>query len=162
MEDILDNTSPSNESASRKYTSLLIAGESFAVDIDSVKEIVKYSEFVPLKEPFEGVEGFVELNSLRIPVLNIRKILSLNSPSTDIVIMIVNIEGYIVGLMVDIDADMEIFSSITSPKPLNAAHKLKKFIEGTINVSDKSINVLALSTLISEKCGARLFAGRGE
>lgn len=159
MEEVTDKESRLNDGAQRTYTTFLIAGESFAVDVELVKEVVKSTELVLLEEPFEDVKGSIELHSVRIPVLNTRKILKLEQTSDTQAIMIVNIDGYILGLMVDINADMEIFSSVSTPKPLKGPATFKEFVEGTLKVSDKITNVLALGSLVSPKSRARLFAG---
>lgn len=153
-----DKESSSSEGVERTYTTFLINGESFAVDIGLVKEIVRSRELLPFKEPLKDVKGFIKLHSMSIPVLNTKRILSLESSVVDEAIMIVNIDGYILGIMVDIDAGLEIFSSISSPKPLKGGEPFKDFVEGTLKVRDKTINVLALKSLVSSESRARLFA----
>ena len=158
MVGVADRESGPTEGVERTYATFLIAGKSFAVDVGLVKEIIKSEELVSLEEPSPDVEGFIEHYSMRIPVLNTRRILSLDSPATNAGVMIVNIDGFIFGLTVDIDAEMEIFSSVTNPKPLKGSEPLKAFVEGTINVSGITTNVLALSNLISKKSRERFFA----
>jgi purine-binding chemotaxis protein CheW len=140
------------------YTSFLIAGLSFAVDVSSVKEIVKYKELLPLSEPLEDVEGFIELHSLCIPVFNTSKILSLESAVAEKGIMIVNVDAHIIGLMVDIDADIEVFSSLSTPRPLKGAEPMNNYILGTLMHTERIINVLSLSSLVNAEKRARLFA----
>lgn len=158
MVSAVDNENPSGEGIERTYTSFVIAGESFAVDVASIKEIVKSKEILPLKEPLKNVKGFIELHSISIPVLNTSGILNLKSHDQDSGVMVVNIDGYILGLMVEIDADLEVFSTLSKPAPLKGDEPLKDFIEGTVKVSNKKINVLALANLISTESRARLFA----
>ena len=160
MEAVDDNKEILSDGVERTYTSFLIAGVRFAVDVRSVKEIVKTKKLIPLTEPFEDVEGFIELHSVRIPVLNTKKILKLNSSSADEGVMIVNIEGFIFGLMVDVEAEMEIFSFITKPKSLTGNEPYIDFVEGRLSVDEKSINILSLAALLSKKSKERLFAAR--
>lgn len=157
---VVDKESRSSESVERTYTTFLIASESFAVDVGLVKELVRKKELLPLTEPLKDVKGFIELHSVRIPVLNTKKILALESSAVNEAIMIVIIDGYILGLMVDIDADLEIFSSCSTPKPLKGTEPLGAFVEGTLKLRDKVINILVLESLVSSENRAKLFASR--
>lgn len=153
-----DNEVNSTEAVERTYTAFLIDGKSFAVDVDSVKEIVKLKGLIPLEEPFEDVLGFIELHSVRIPVLNTKKILKFKSSAIEGGVMIVNIDGYIFGFMVDIDADLEVFSSIFKPKTLKGKPPFNAFVEGALEYLGKTTYILSLPSLLTKKTRERLLA----
>ncbi|MBE9531521.1 MAG: chemotaxis protein CheW [Proteobacteria bacterium] len=157
MEDFAGKDSRLDEARESTYTAFLIAGECFAVDVHSVKEIVKYKELTSLKEPLKDVEGLLEHHSVSIPVFNTAGILKLNPTSVDNGVMIVGIEGFILGFLVDIDAEMEVFSTITSPKPFKGNSALKDFVEGTVMAGDKECKLLKLASLVSKDVKRKLF-----
>ena len=151
VEEIAQEESPSGSAIERNYASFLLSGERFAVDVKFVKEVVKPGALISSKGPTDDVEGYVELHSMRIPVLNIKKILSMKPSVSDAAIMVVNIDGYIFGLIVDIDCDVEVFSSLSTPKPLKEKEPLADFTEGTLKTLDKITYILDLPSLLSKE-----------
>ncbi len=158
MEEVDQKESPAGSAIERYFASFLLSGERFAVDVLLVKEVVKLSGLIPSKEPSDDVEGFIELHSMRIPVLNTKKILSLKPSVSDGGIMVVNIDDHIFGLIVDIDSDVEVFSSLLKPKPQKEKEPFADFVEGTLKALDKTTYILDLPRLLS-KGNRALFIG---
>lgn len=159
VEDVANKEIPAGGAIERYFASFLLSGERFAIDVLLVKEVVKLSGLIPSKEASDDVQGFIELHSMRIPVLDTKKILSLKPKGSDAAIMVVSIDGHIFGLIVDIDSDVEVFSSLLKPKPLDEKEPFADFVEGTLKAFDKTTYILDLPRLLSKQSRA-IFIGK--
>lgn len=156
MEEGIQNENQAEATIERSFASFLLSTERFAVDVKFVKEVVKLSGLVSSNESIDDLQGFVELHSMRIPVLNTKKILSLKSTGSDEAIMVVNIDDHIFGLIVDIDSEVEVFSSFIKPNPLKEKELFADFVEGTLKPLDKVTYILDLGSLLSKESRALL------
>lgn len=155
--------SPAGKGVERIFTSFFLSGTGFAIDITLVKELAAYKELMPAAGMPRYVEGTVELYGVRIPVLNLAHRLSIKPSCEDgalagsKAILVVNIDGYILGLTVDIEPVMEVFSTFESIKPPDAKARFLDFIEGTVESGDATLPILNLSSLFNARDKAALF-----
>ncbi len=77
--------------------------EEFAIDIQQLREVLKYVNITPLPQAAEFIEGVINLRGDVIPVIDLRKRFSINDGSIDAKtrIIIVEISGSLLGLVVD-------------------------------------------------------------
>ena len=57
--------------------------QSFAVEINRVKEILRYRKVTPLPKAPAFMEGVIDLRGILIPVLDLRKRFEVNAPTID-------------------------------------------------------------------------------
>ena len=108
----------------KQYVSFAISGNKYCLDIMDVQEVVRENKFTKMPDMPEYVEGIMNLRGIVIPVISIRKKLGLedkqavNTSSdanneiaalerdlkkslTSLKLIIVKIEGVLVGFLVD-------------------------------------------------------------
>ena len=85
-----------------------VGGQSFAVEIGAVREIVRLTQITPVPGAAHNIEGVMNLRGRVLPVLNLRAWLGMEGAgeSRDERIVVVEIEGRRVGLHVDGEAEV--------------------------------------------------------
>ena len=148
----------------RSFASFFLLGEGFAIDIAFVKEVVGYRELTPaVKGLPDFVEAMIELYGMRIPVLKLATILSIEPLSEDAGgqggrgITVVNIDGRIFGLIVDIEPKLEVFSTCERVKPEKKKGAFSAYIEGDVLYGGTVFHVLKLESLLNDDDKAALF-----
>ena len=138
-----------------------LGNEEFGVDIRKVQEINRMIDITKIPNAPAYVEGVVNLRGKVIPIVSLRTKLGLGEADRDKAtrIMVVEIEGTILGFIVDSvsevlriqDPKIEDAPSITGSN--NSAH-----IEGVINLADRILILLDLNVLFADQKEARLVA----
>lgn len=94
--------------SAQKYLSFEISGESYAIEILDVKEIIAMMKFTKVPKMPDFVKGVINLRGLVIPIIDIRSKFGLEeieySDRTTIIIGIV--DGSLIGFIVDKTADV--------------------------------------------------------
>ncbi len=107
LEEEKENNNPQNNTSSKE--SLMIEmvvfnidKEEFAIDIDNVQEIIKYTDITPMPEAPEFVEGVINLRGVVIPIVSLQERLHFNKNITEKTkILICNIKNNKIGFLVD-------------------------------------------------------------
>jgi purine-binding chemotaxis protein CheW len=144
----------------RTFTSFSLAGNSFAIDIAYVKEMAAYKNLIPLTGSADYVEGTVDLYGVKIPVLSLARRLSFDESTGGEGkrgIIVITIDGHVLGLIIDLDHGVEVFSSAEAIKAQKSKEPLSKFLEGTIKTDGDTVNILNPTTLLDDADKAALF-----
>lgn len=128
-------------------------GEEFGVDIKQVKEVLKLTQITNLPHTAEYIQGVINLRGDVIPVINLRKrfgILDDEEDKTSSRIIIVEIEGELIGLIVDSVSEvlrlpMESVEFPSSP----VAGSKSEFLEGVGKYQDRLLIILKLIKILS-------------
>jgi purine-binding chemotaxis protein CheW len=81
-----------------------LGAEEYVIDIMRVNEIIRPEKVTAVRKAPEYVKGVIELRGTIVPILDLRKRLGLDSRATnaDSYIVIVTVEGMVVGVEVDV------------------------------------------------------------
>ena len=129
-----------------------VQGSTFAIEIGSVREIVRTTEITPLPNAPELIEGIVDLRGMVIPVLDLSRALG-HGPgerSSRARIVVLDLDGLILGLLVDAATDvLAIESTRLEDVPDLASQAGYDVIRHVVRRSDEPpVMVLALETLV--------------
>jgi len=127
-----------------------IGSEEFGVDILNVQEIIRLPEITRVPNSFDFVKGVVNLRGKIIPIIELRKRLSMksidNNDSTRIIIIEFN--DLTIGLIVDkVNEVTDINKNITEPPPPMVGEIESDYIASVAKQSDRLIILLDLSTI---------------
>jgi purine-binding chemotaxis protein CheW len=130
----------------------------FAVDIMITKEVVQRREITPVPETPDYVEGVMNLRGHLVPVLDLRRRMRSAARSSDEErIIIANLDGKLVGLIVDrasqvirvdehnIESAPDIISEIGAT-----------YVEGIINLGDRFVTLIDLKKALKEEVVSEL------
>jgi len=129
-----------------------VHGSTFAIEIGSVREIVRTTEITPLPNAPELIEGIVDLRGMVIPVLDLSRALG-EGPGkrgSRARIVVLDLDGLILGLLVDAATDvLSIESTRLEDVPELAAQAGYDVIRHVVRrTGEAPVMVLALETLV--------------
>ncbi len=133
-----------------QLASFRLGEEEYAIDISTVQEINRMTEVtkVPNSPPY--IEGVLNLRGRIIPAVNLRKKFGLPEREYDrhTRIMVVDVEGTMVGLIVDAVSEvLRISPETIEPAPEMSAGVNSKYIRGVGKVNGRLVILLDLERL---------------
>lgn len=146
----------------KQYLTFMLGGETFAIGILCIKEIIEYSGVTDVPMMPACIRGVINLRGSVVPVLDLSarfgKTPSEVTKKTCIVIVEVQAgeDRHDMGVVVDaVNAVLEIPASEIEPAPAFGARIRTDFIEGMGKVGGKFVILLSVSQVLStEELGA--------
>ncbi len=101
-------TTGANEIAGHEYLAFKLGSEEYGIDILKVQEIRGYEAVTRIANAPDFIKGVINLRGIIIPVVDMRIKFNLGEPIYDqfTVVIILNINGRIVGMVVDSVSDV--------------------------------------------------------
>ncbi len=137
--------------ALRELISFKVAAQEYCVDIMSVREIRGWTPATPLPSAASFVRGVINLRGAVLPVVDMAARLGMaaSEPTERHVIVVVWIEGQLVGLLVDAVCDiLAVAPEGLQPTPDLASSEVQSFVEALLNVDGRMIGLIDLSSLL--------------
>lgn len=171
-----DNTLPAQATPQelQQYLTFMLGGETFAIGILSIKEIIEYGLLTEVPRMPSFIRGVINLRGAVVPVIDLGarfgKQPTAISRRTCVVIIEVQFEGeqQVIGVMVDaVNEVLDIPADQVEPAPTFGANIRADFIQGMGKVEGKFVIILhvdhvlsldEMSTLASMGAGAPLAA----
>lgn len=132
-----------------------LGNEEFAIDILQVQEINRMVEITTVPKSPSFVEGVINLRGKVIPIIDLRKKLSLNVSeyTKDSRIVVVVLDNKVIGLIVD--SVYEVLrlpeKTIEPPPPIVAGGIDSQYIQGVGKLEDRLLIFLNLDNLFSKE-----------
>lgn len=139
-------------SASSQFLTLRLGTEEYAIDILTVQEIRSFEEPTRMVNSPGFVKGVINLRGVIVPIADLR--LKLNMPSVEYndftVVIILNIQGTVVGAVVDSVADVvTIQTDSIKPAPQFESSLDARFIRGLVTTGERTLIVMKVEALLS-------------
>ena len=152
-----------------QYLTFMLGGETFAIGILHIKEIIEYAGLTEVPMMPECIRGVINLRGAVVPVMDLSARFGKQSTAitkrTCIVIVEVEANGerQDMGVVVDaVNAVLEIPGSEIEPAPAFGARIRTDFIEGMGKVNGKFVILLDVNQVLStEEIGALAQIGMG-
>jgi purine-binding chemotaxis protein CheW len=147
-----DNLSRRESDRIRELVAFRIGSEDYAVDIQRVQEINRFTELVSLPQAPEFIEGLLNLRGRVIPVVSLRKRFGLpDKPrDSDTRILVTEISGRTVGFMVDsVSEVLRLPVESISPAPQLVTNERAEYLSGVGKSGDRLWVLLDLERLLS-------------
>ena len=139
-----------------QYLTFQLAGESFAIGILSIKEIIEYHTLTEVPMMPASVRGVINLRGAVVPVMDL--LARFGRPSSDVTkrtcIVIVEIEAdaerQVIGVVVDaVNEVLDIDAGDIEPPPSFGANIRTDFIQGMGKVKGKFVILLNVHQVLS-------------
>lgn len=137
-----------------QLVSFNIGDEEFGVDILKVQEINRMVEITRVPNAPEYVEGVINLRGKVIPIIDLRRRLSMKQKSydKDTRIIVVELESKVIGFVVDsVNEVLRINRSITEPPPQMISGINSEFITAIGKLEDRLLILLDLEKILTHK-----------
>lgn len=130
-----------------------LRGEEFGIDINQVKEVLKFTRVTHIPHTAEYVEGVINLRGEVVPIINLRNRFGIPEEEGEALnkrIIIVDIEGDLAGLIVDNVSEVLRLPLKTLDSPSDSvAGTRSKFLEGVAKFEDRLLIILKLDKIIT-------------
>jgi len=129
-------------------------GEYYGVDISQVQEIIRVGTITAVPNSPSYMEGVINLRGRILPVLNLRKKLSLTPKeiTKDSRIVVTEVNGKLLGLLVDsVSHVIKIPSDAVEPAPEEVLEIDTDYITGVCNLDNRLIILLDLERLLKRE-----------
>lgn len=140
------------DDASSEFLTFVLGHEEYGVDILKVQEIRSYEGVTRLPEAPDYIKGVINLRGTIVPVLDLRLKLRLQEARYDAftVMIVLNVEDRVVGIVVDSVSDVIALSADQiRPTPEFGANVDTRFISGIGTVEERMLILLDIETLIN-------------
>lgn len=171
----MDGTAMATASAARgsqQYLVFSLCGETYAIDIRSIKEIIEYSRLTEVPMMPALVRGVIELRGAAVPVLDLavrfgRAPTQIGRRSCIVIVELAARPGEtrVVGVIVDaVNEVLDISAEDIEPPPWFGARLRSEFIAGMGKVAGKLIILLSATQVLAleELAGVVPIAGGAE
>lgn len=135
----------------RELVSFRVGGQSFCVDIMSVREIRGWTPATVLPHAPSYVLGVINLRGSVVPIVDLATRLGLPPPDPDArhVIVICSVESQTVGFLVDAVSDiLGVSPSAIQPTPEVTSSSSRNFIEGVIAIEQQMLRIIDLHQVL--------------
>lgn len=122
----------------------------FGIDVASVREIIRFSEAERQDGAPDFIEGFLNLRSISVPVIDLRKRFRFPDPLTDgCRVLLTAIDGRIAGLVVDEVTDITMGASEFTLRPECLGDAWDGCIEAAIDTPEGKVLIINTSEMLT-------------
>ena len=140
------------QAQSGQYLTLRLGSEEYAIDIQRVQELRFYEEPTRMVNSPAFIKGVVNLRGVIVPIADLRIKLQIEQVEyTDFTVVIVlNIQGTVVGAVVDSVADvLTIEADAIKPAPQFDSVMDARFVIGLVKEGERTLIVMDVDALMS-------------
>ena len=145
-----------NEQDQQQYLTFRLGGETYAMGILSIKEIIEYGNITEVPRMPEFIRGVINLRGAVVPVIDLgarfgKHTTNITRRTCIVIIEVANgEETQDVGVMVDaVNEVLEISASEIEPAPSFGANIRADFIEGMGKIKGKFVIILNIHQVLS-------------
>jgi len=147
-----------NNTISNQFLTFLLGGETYAIEITKIREILTYPEVTILPNTPDWVKGVINLRGEVTPIIDLR--LRFNTSSKDaliyndttIVIAVVTTDNRMLGIVVDEVSDIELIDLDTlAPSPDMGISIGREYLKGLYNKEDEMIVIADIDKILNKK-----------
>lgn len=135
----------------REFIAFAVGEQEFCIDVMSVREIRGWTPATELPHSQEFVRGVINLRGAVLPIMDLAVRLGFPPAETMArhVIIVVQIDQQVVGLLVDAVSDiLTVSDEEVLPPPDVASDMAKRFVSGLLAMEGRMISVLSLESVV--------------
>jgi purine-binding chemotaxis protein CheW len=140
-----------SDNSTKQFISFTIGDEEYGVDIMAIREIKGWTPTTPLPEAPEHMRGVIDLRGSIVPIIDLRSRFhhGLTEATPTHVIIVVAIQGIMVGLLADAVVDIVTVSgSDIQPVPELEQNAKIGLLAGLVTVEGRMVALLDLDNLV--------------
>ncbi|MYM36393.1 chemotaxis protein CheW [Duganella sp. FT50W] len=152
MAEIQSTVAHANEIAGHEYLAFKLGAEEYGIDILKVQEIRGYEAVTRIANAPDFIKGVINLRGIIIPVVDMRIKFNLGEPVYDqfTVVIILNINGRIVGMVVDSVSDVTTLSpEQVKPAPEMGTAFSSDYMIGLGTIDERMLILVNIDKLMS-------------
>ena len=146
------NSHSATDISGHEFLAFTLGNEEYGIDILKVQEIRGYEAVTRIANAPEFLKGVINLRGIIVPVVDMRIKFNLGTPTYDqfTVVIILNIEGRIVGMVVDSVSDVTtLLPEQVRPAPEMGTTFNTEFLIGLGTLDDRMLILVDIDKLMS-------------
>ncbi|WP_158744816.1 chemotaxis protein CheW [Acidisphaera sp. L21] len=135
----------------RELIAFRIAEQEFCVDIMAVREIRGWAPVTPLPHSPSFLRGVLNLRGAVLPIVDLAARLGLpaTNPTARHVIIVAQVNGQVIGLLVDAVSDiLTIGDGSIQPPPEVASGRVRTFVQGLVAIEGRMVSFISLDRVL--------------
>lgn len=151
MSDAIQNAG-NHDIAGREFLAFTLGKEEYGIDILKVQEIRGYEAVTRIANAPEFIKGVINLRGIIIPVVDMRIKFNLGEPVYDqfTVVIILNINGRVVGMVVDSVSDVTtLMPEQVKPAPEMGTAFSTEYMIGLGTIDERMLILVDITKLLS-------------
>jgi purine-binding chemotaxis protein CheW len=141
-----------SEALGREFLAFTLGQEEYGIDILKVQEIRGYEAVTRIANAPDFIKGVVNLRGIIVPIVDMRIKFNLGTPSYDqfTVVIILNVQGRVVGMVVDSVSDVTTLDpSQIKPAPEMGTAFNTEYLIGLGTVDERMLILVDIDRLMS-------------
>ena len=137
--------------AERELIAFRIGEQEFCVDIMAVREIRGWAPVTKLPHSPSFLRGVLNLRGAVLPIVDLAGRLGLPpaQPTARHVIIVAQVEGRVVGLLVEAVSDiLTVGDDAIQPPPEVASNRVRSFVQGLLAIEGRMVSLISLDRIL--------------
>lgn len=134
-----------------RFITFTVSGQEYGIDIMSVREIKGWTQTTTLPNTQEYMRGVINLRGAVVPILDLRARFGMGSTETtkNHVVLIVNVEKRVMGILVDTVSDILIIpvGQVRPIPSIDASDDSRTILKGLVNLNNRMVALLQLEKI---------------
>jgi purine-binding chemotaxis protein CheW len=146
------NKADAHDGAGSEFLAFTLGSEEYGIDILKVQEIRGYEAVTRIANAPEFIKGVINLRGIIIPVVDMRIKFNLGDPVYDdfTVVIILNINGRVVGMVVDSVSDVTtLMPEQVKPAPEMGTTFSSEYVVGLGTIDERMLILVDIDKLMS-------------
>ena len=135
----------------RELIAFRIGEQEFCVDIMAVREIRGWAPVTPLPHSPPFLRGVLNLRGAVLPIVDLAARLGLpaSDPTARHVIIVAQVNGQVIGLLVDAVSDiLTIGDGAIQPPPEVSSGRVRNFVQGLLAIEGRMVSFISLDRVL--------------
>ncbi len=135
----------------RELIAFRIGEQEFCVDIMAVREIRGWAPVTPLPHSPSFLRGVLNLRGAVLPIVDLAARLGLPAaePSARHVIIVAQVNGQVIGLLVEAVSDiLTIGDGLIQQPPELASSRVRTFVQGLLAIEGRMVSLISLDRIL--------------
>ena len=135
----------------RELIAFRIGQQEFCVDIMAVREIRGWAPVTPLPHSPGFLRGVLNLRGAVLPIVDLAARLGLPAaePSARHVIIVAQVEGQVIGLLVEAVSDiLTVGDAAIQPPPEVVSGRVRNFVQGLLAIEGRMVSFISLDRVL--------------
>jgi purine-binding chemotaxis protein CheW len=149
----MSNVRPTSGEAACELVAFDVNGQTYAVNVGSVREIRGWTPATPLPQSPEYMCGIVNLRGNMLPIIDLASRLGFarTQPSARHAIVVIQVREQLIGLLVETVSELlTVAHDAVQPAPDIGDFAFKRLVRGVLPHNDRMITLLILDSLIGD------------
>jgi purine-binding chemotaxis protein CheW len=150
----MSNVSPTSGEVACELVAFDVNGQTYAVNVGSVREIRGWTPATPLPQSPDYMCGIVNLRGNMLPIIDLASRLGYarTAPSDRHAIVVIQVRDQLIGLLVETVSELlTVAHDAVQPAPDIGDLAFKRLVRGVLPHNDRMITLLILDSLIGDE-----------